>query len=75
MSRYTWNIVHDCDADDGAPTCWATKLETGDFAWISQMADDSFDIEMACELRPGTFTTVMTCRSLASAKSWVSRNL
>ena len=26
MSKLNWNIIHDCDDENGNPTQWATKI-------------------------------------------------
>ena len=31
----TWNIVHDCDLDDGTPTEWSLKVAEGKWFWYT----------------------------------------
>ena len=71
QSKTYWNIVHDCDGENGEPTCWAREIfhpRYGRFAWISENSDGSFDVSVDAG-------TLITCKSLASAKRWVSINL
>ena len=40
-----WNIVHECDNDNGDPTQWACKLtEDGQFVWIDKIGECAFGI-------------------------------
>lgn len=37
MARLKWNIVHECDDDNGNPTQWAAEInhpDYGRFVWI-----------------------------------------
>lgn len=67
-----WDIIHDCDDDEGQPTCWAKEVNHyryGRYVWISKQGDT----EYAVKVIPDTDTkTLMTCKSLASAKRWVA---
>lgn len=71
-----WEIEHDCDDEfTEEPTCWGTKIE-GQFWWISINPDGGYTVEVA---RAGiplrlTLRTVKICKSLRSAKAWVTRN-
>lgn len=69
MNR-TWNIVHDCDLEDGTATCWALKVADGTFYWINLVADGTFDI-----VDHDAKTVLKNCKSFASAKRWVTMNL
>ena len=65
-----WNILHDCDLEDGTPTEWSLKVVDGKFYWIAEVSDGTFDVidDDAC-------TVLMNCKTLASAKRWVTMNL
>lgn len=65
-----WNIVHDCDLEDGTPTEWRLKVADGIFYWIDEMSDGTFDI-----IGHDAHTVLMNCKTLASAKRWVAMNL
>lgn len=75
MLKNKWEIVHDCDMEDGTPTCWA--IETGkdaigkkQFYWIDLTPEENYAvIDHDCH------TVLMICKSLASAKRWVTMNL
>lgn len=70
-----WEIVHDCDEDNGDPTCWAKEInhsKYGKYVWISQISDTAYDVEVIPEQE---LKVLATCKSLASAKRWVSMNL
>lgn len=44
--KNTWNIVHDCDLDDGTPTEWSLKIAENTFYWIDAMADFTFNLRL-----------------------------
>lgn len=68
-----WEIIHESDTDSGKPTCWALEInhhKYGKYCWINDMGD-YFAVEVDC----GDFIELKQCKSLASAKRWVSMNL
>ncbi len=70
-----WEIVHDCDEDNGDPTSWSMEInhsKYGKYVWISQIRDTAYDVEVIPEQE---LKVLATCKSLASAKRWVSMNL
>ena len=68
--KNTWNIVHDCDLDDGTPTEWSLKIAENIFYWIDAMAEFTFDV-----IDNDGHTVLKNCQSLSSAKRWVTINL
>ena len=73
MSKLNWNIIHDCDDENGNPSQWATKinhLRYGKYCWIDDMGD-YFSVVVDC----GQFKEIAKCKSLASAKRWVATHL
>ena len=70
-----WEIIHDSDDEEGNPTCWFTSIDNkkyGKRCWISDNGE-GFDIEV--DFNTKVIITIMTCKTLTSAKRWVSRNL
>ena len=65
-----WNVVHDCDLEDGTPTEWSLKVSEGKFCWIDEMSDGTFDV-----ISHDARTVLANCKTLTSAKRWVSMNL
>ena len=66
-----WNIVHDCDLEDGTPTEWSLKVADGKFYWIAEVSDGTFDV-----IDHDAQTIIKEdCKTLASAKRWVTMNL
>ena len=65
-----WNIVHDCDLEDGTPSEWSLKVADDKFYWIDEVFDGTFDV-IDCDAH----TILMNCKTLASAKKWVAMNL
>ena len=65
-----WDIVHDCDLDDGTPTEWSLKVADGKFYWISETSDGIFSV-----IGHDAHTVLMRCKTLTSAKKWVETNL
>lgn len=65
-----WNIVHECDLEDGTPTEWSIKVEENKFFWIDKLDNETFDvIDSDCH------TILTNCKTLNSAKKWVENNL
>lgn len=71
-----WNIISEMvDEETGEPTCWSKEInhpKYGKYVWITENGENIFDIEIN---RGSGFTVLKTCKSLASAKRWVSINL
>lgn len=65
-----WNVVHDCDLENGRPTEWSLKVEDGKFYWISEAFDGTFDV-----IDHDAHTVLMSCKTLTGAKRWVATNL
>jgi len=65
-----WDIVHECDLEDGTPTEWVLKVSDRKFYWIDEVSDGTFDI-----IDNDARTVLMNCKTLASAKRWVTINL
>lgn len=70
MTKQEWQIIHECDLDDGTPTEWALKVADKKYYWISLMNDDTFNI-----IDNDAKTVLKNCKSLTSAKRWVTMNL
>ena len=73
MSALDWMVIHECD-DEEKPTQWAAEIyhpEYGKWCWISDTGDH-FIVEVEdC----GGFLELAKCKSLPSAKRWVTINL
>ena len=61
--KFTGNIVHNCDLDDGTTTEQALKITENVFYWIDAMADFTFNV-----IDKDEHTVLKNCQSLASAK-------
>jgi len=75
--KKTWEIVHDCDTEWGTPTSWVKEINSeryGKYVWISE-SNDGFEIEYDKGENDSSIIIVKTCKSLASAKRWVSVNI
>ena len=71
--KRTWNVVHECDGEDGNPTQWSTEInhpKYGRFCWINDIGN-GFNVEVDY----GGIIELAKCKSLASAKRWVAMNL
>lgn len=73
--KNAWQVIHECDMEDGTPTHWAKRVDHpkyGKFAWISLCGDR----EYAVEVIPGDdIKELVICKSLSSAKRWVKINI
>lgn len=69
-----WNIIHEMDDEEtGNPTCWAAEidsLEYGKFIWITLDDLDRYNVEIS---KDEELKTLVSCKSLSSAKRWVTR--
>lgn len=73
MAKLQWGIVHECDEENGNPTQWVAEInheQYGKYCWINDMGD-YFGIEVDY----GGFIELMRCKTLASAKRWVTTQL
>lgn len=62
MSKLNWNIVHECDDEDGNPTQWSSEInhpKYGKYCWINDMGD-----YFGVEVDYGGFTELVECKSL-----------
>lgn len=77
MSRFkfNWKAVEEMDLEDGSHTCYAATDKNGHFVWLTQTADDTWDVEMGVEPDSSNFHTMATCKTLSSAKRWAARYL
>lgn len=68
-----WEIIHECDTDEGAPRQWCMEInhyKYGKYCWINDMGD-YFGVEVYyCD-----FVELVQCKSLSSAKRWVTMHL
>lgn len=75
MSKLKWEVIHEADDENGEPCMWAKEINHptyGRFCWIEDDGD-YFVIEI--EYSKSNFKTLKTCKSLLSAKRWVTMNL
>lgn len=74
MAKYNWHPIEEMDLDEGTHTCYATTDHDGRFIWLTQISDDTWDVEIATKAGDSTtFYTMMNCKTLTSAKRWVSQ--
>ena len=70
-----WEVIHECDDEDGNPTCWSMNIDHekyGRFVWITFGSNDKYNIEVN---RDGFDKTLLQCKTLTSAKRWVTSNI
>ena len=69
-----WEVLHDCDTEDGKATCWFRVInhkKYGKYAWITETANADYAVEVIED----EMKILVTCKSLTSAKRWASMNL
>lgn len=77
MKKYTWNVIHECDDENGNPTQWAAEINDsryGKYCWINDIssgANKTFNVEVDCN----GFVELVQCKSLSNAKQWVETHL
>ena len=70
-----WKVIYECDEDDGTPTCWARQINDpvyGAYIWISLSGDKEKPYHVEVDAGGDDFKILCKCKSLASAKRWVS---
>jgi|UniRef100_UPI00402895A6 hypothetical protein len=65
-----WEILHDCDDDNGNPSVYIYKAGENKYYWLELQYDGMVDV-IDCD----GHTVLKTCKTLASAKRWVTINL
>lgn len=76
-SNSDWYIIDECDDEEGNPTCWCAEInhpKYGKYVWINDMGDH-YNVEVICDGFTNSFTELVRCKSLTSAKRWVTRYL
>lgn len=66
-----WHIIHECDTENGTPTQWAKEInhpKYGRYVWIELTYNNTYNVVT-------NDTVLKNCKSLVSAKRWVSTNL
>jgi hypothetical protein len=77
VKKLNWNVIHECDDAKGNPTCWSAEInhsKYGKYVWINYMGD-YYNVEVICDGFTNIFTELVRCKSLTSAKRWVTRYL
>ena len=76
--KYTWEAVLECDDDDGNHTSYAARTGIKEYPWfwLDQNYDGSWQVETARRYDDGLgdMQTLMVCKTLTSAKRWVTQN-
>ena len=70
-----WKIIHECDDEYGNPTQWCKEInhpKYGKYVWINDMGN-YFNVEV--DYGVVGFVELVECKSLESAKRWVTRYL
>lgn len=76
-NKITWTPVEEMDLDSGEHTCYATQDRTGRYIWLTQIHDDTWDVEMqdTSTSESGCYVTITNCKTLTSAKRYAARYL
>lgn len=75
MKKNKWEIVLECDDEDDTPTCWALEInhrKYGKYVWITKYDEQDYTVEV---IPYNETIELMHCKSLVSAKRWVTMNL
>lgn len=69
-----WKVIEECNDDNNNPTVWANTIESenyGKYCWIT-FDGKNYLVEVSTV---GEFVVLAKCKSLRSAKRWVTMNL
>lgn len=73
-----WEIIHDMDDEEsGDPTCWVKEVNSKEFGkhvWITDIGE-TFEITVDETKADVDDPVLMTCKTLAAAKRWVTMNV
>jgi hypothetical protein len=72
-SKINWKPIEEMDLDDGTHTCYGTTDKKGCFVWLTQISDDTWDVERSDTTHSGCIVTMVNCKTLTSAKRWAAR--
>lgn len=70
-----WKVVEECNDDNNNPTVWTKTInheKYGKYVWISINCSGEYSVEID---RGSGIETLKECKSLTSAKRWVTMNL
>lgn len=74
MKKTKWEPIDEMDLEDGTHTCYAATTRHGTFVWLTQISDDTWDVELHPD-GSECFVTIVNCKSLTSAKRYAARYL
>ena len=66
-----WNIVYECDNDNGEHTEWYCKLGEHSFVWIDKIGTNAYGITNKSDGN----NYIHISKSLQAAKRWVNNNI
>lgn len=73
MKQPVWNPITEADLDDGTHTCYSHTI--GDhFVYLTLCGNGTWWVERRWKYAK-EYTALCNCKTLRSAKSWVTRNL
>ena len=70
-----WEVINECDDEEGNHTCWSMKIDHekyGRFVWCTLNSTGKYNIEANSD---GFYKTLCQCKTLTSAKRWVTSNI
>lgn len=75
--KFDWLPIEEMDLEDGTHTGYAAKDRNGEYVWLTQISDNTWDVEVKVRSDYGTstFNTLVNCKTLTSAKRWAARYL
>jgi hypothetical protein len=73
MAKFNWIPFEDMDNEDGTHTCYIARCDKHHDLWLVQMADDTWDVEFHKRNDGIYYVTVVTCKTLTSAKRYATR--
>lgn len=66
-----WNIVHECDDENGEPTQWAAKVgKNKKIVYIEKTYQNKYGVSDTADV---TVPYLVECKSYESARRWVTR--
>ena len=74
-TKYEWIPIEEMDLEDGTHTGYYIRdpKDPKQDILLTQMADNTWDVEVFTKHYGGRLLTVANCKTLTSAKRWVAR--
>lgn len=68
-----WQPVAEMDLDNGEHTCYSRVDKKGEYIWLTQITDGTWNVEVKSKSDETDFCVLANSKTLAGAKQWAGR--